>query len=536
LAVDYAIQFQSRVAEAAARDPAAGTEAVPRAARLGAPTIATAAAATAGGFLALGLSPVPMVRGFGVLLVIGILVSFAWALVAVSATLSLRARTRRAGATPEPLARSGARPESLARVGRRLGAAWRGAGELLVSLWPAGVGTRARTVARRALMLALTRPALVLGTGLALAVVGWGAAFLTPVESDIQKLVPQNLQALRDLSALQRSTGVGGEIDVLVAADDLTRPDVVAWMTSYQGVLLSHFGYSPSRGCGQAQLCPAFSLPDLFSTQGATPSQAAIRSLLDSVPAYFSQGVITRDRRIATLAFGIRLMPLDQQQRVIDFMRAQMRPPLGVTAQLAGLPVLAAEANQRVASPWRRLETLLAGLLAVALVLLVALRGLRRALVPLVPIVLATGWSALVLFLIGIPLNPMSVTLGALVVAISTEFSVLLAERYRQERLGGRAHREALERTYRITGAAVLASGTTAIAGFAVLVVSDIRMLRDFGLVTVIDLTVSLLGVMVALPAVLALVERRALSSHEARPGREPARPWWRGLRRAAAG
>jgi predicted RND superfamily exporter protein len=56
---------------------------------------------------------------------------------------------------------------------------------------------------------------------------------------------------------------------------------------------------------------------------------------------------------------------------------------------------------------------------------------------------------------------------------------------------------------------AVLASGATAIAGFAVLVVSDIRMLRDFGFVTVVDLTVSLLGVLLVLPAALLLAERR---------------------------
>ena len=56
----------------------------------------------------------------------------------------------------------------------------------------------------------------------------------------------------------------------------------------------------------------------------------------------------------------------------------------------------------------------------------------------------------------------------------------------------------------------MLASGATAIAGFAVLVVSDIRMLRDFGFVTVVDLTVSLLGVLVVLPAVLLLAEPRA--------------------------
>ena len=45
----------------------------------------------------------------------------------------------------------------------------------------------------------------------------------------------------------------------------------------------------------------------------------------------------------------------------------------------------------------------------------------------------------------------------------------------------------------------------TAIAGFGVLVLSDIRMLRDFGLVTLIDLSVSLAGVLVALPAALLL-------------------------------
>ncbi len=219
--------------------------------------------------------------------------------------------------------------------------------------------------------------------------------------------------------------------------------------------------------------------------------------------------MITRDRRTATLAFGIRLMPLDEQQRVIETMRRELDPPPGVHAELAGLPVLAAAANEKVSSSWRRLLQLVAGLLAVALVLLVAFRAWRRALVPLVPIALATGWSALVLFLTRVPLNPMSVTLGALVIAISTEFSVLLSERFRQERAAGHGVERALERTYASTGRAVLASGATAIAGFAVLALSDIRMLRDFGLVTVVDLTVSLLGVLLVLPAALLLADRR---------------------------
>jgi len=501
LAVDYAIQLQSRIAEERGA-PGDGLDAegegahvVPlgvaaaarRAALLGAPAIATAAAATAAGFAVLALSPVPMVRGFGILLVAGIAIAFPVALLAGTAALVLVDRVA------PPRRRS--RPSILDPARR--------------------VATRAAGPLRRAgsatLAFALRRPGRVLGAALAVAACGWALDTQTRVESDIQRLVPRDMRALRDLDALQRSTGVGGELDVVVEGDRLTRPEVIAWMAAYRSAVLKKHGYSAARGCGRAELCPAASLPDLFPTAASRRDAAAIDALLAAVPPYFSRSVISADRRTATLAFGIRLMALDKQKRVVDAMRARLddgRPP-GVRAQLAGLPVLAADANAAVSSSLRRALTLLAGLLAVAVVLLVAFREPRRALVPLVPIALATGWSALVLFALRIPLNPMSVTLGALVIAISTEFSVLLSERFREERRRGHETGEALLRAYRSTGAAVLASGTTAIAGFAVLVASDIRMLRDFGFVTVVDLTVSLLGVLVVLPAVLLLAERR---------------------------
>ena len=61
----------------------------------------------------------------------------------------------------------------------------------------------------------------------------------------------------------------------------------------------------------------------------------------------------------------------------------------------------------------------------------------------------------------------------------------------------------------------------TAIAGFGVLALSDISMLRDFGLVTLIDLSVSLVGVLVALPAALMIAGR--LAPHRRRDGRSAA-------------
>ncbi len=499
LGVDYAIQFQSRVQEAR-RDAPGGAggivDAVARAAGTAAPTIATAALATGVGFLVLLLSPVPMVRGFGVLLVVGIAIAFACALLAGSAALALTDRT-----------------------GGALGASVRGAGEILgdaaaAARRPLRKFKPPRLPGRRLLSGVVSHPGRVLAVGIVLAAAGWVADTQTAVESDVTKLVPANMPALQNLRTLERVTGVSGEIDVTVRADDVATPSVIAWMTKYENSLLSHYGYVEQKGCAKATLCPALSLPDLFSggtAQGAKqapPSAAAIDGLLKAVPGYFSQAVITPDHKEAALAFGIRLMPLARQQGVIDYMRSQLHPPPGVTARLAGVPVLAAEANSALSSSSRRLLTLVAGLAAVGLILLIVFRRPRRVLVPLIPIALATGWSALVVFAIGIPLNPMSAALGTLVIAISTEFSVLLSERFRQEREAGYQLREALARTYRSTGRAVLASGITAIAGFGVLVLSNITMLRDFGFVTLIDLTVSLAGVMLLLPSVLALSER----------------------------
>ncbi|MEA2291909.1 MAG: uncharacterized protein QOF17_929 [Solirubrobacteraceae bacterium] len=481
LGVDYAIQYQARGAAL--------------------PALATAAAATAAGFLVLVLSPVPMVRGFGVLLVVGIAVALAVALTAGTAAIALPSGP--------------------------LGASARGAGELmdvaraLIARALARPGRLLGRLGAAVLRAGLARPGRVLAAGLAVAAIGWALDSATPVVSDINRLVPQDLPAVRDLGTLQADTGVAGEIDVVVSGPDLTDPKVVAWMRDYQSSVLKAHGYSTARGCGKADLCPALSLPDLFRTPEAAATREKVRALLGAVPPYFSQAVITADRRTANLAFGVRLMPLDRQQAIVSDMRRRLHPPPGVTARMAGLQVLAAQANDTLSDPLRRLGTLVAGLLLVGLVLLAVHRRWERAWVPLAPIALATGWSALVLWALGIPLNPMSATLGALVIAISTEFAVLLSARFREERArAGATMADALGRTYRSTGVAVAASGTTAIAGFAVLAFSDVQMLRDFGLVTVIDLTVSLLGVLAVLPAVLVVAARR----EAARAGHRPAR------------
>jgi uncharacterized protein len=506
LVVDYAIQLQARFDEAVG-EGLDGPAAARRAAARGGPTIAIACLATAAGFLALQLSPTPMVRDFGWLLVAGVGIGFALALTAGLAALSLRDP---AGGRGTPETRGGLFFAQTTWRERQRARRKRQHAEGHPSLPPE----------QRLLTFAISHPRRVLAIGVALAVLGWVASTQIGTVSDIRELAPQSLREVRDLNHLQETTGVSGELDVSVRASDLTDPETLRWMAAFKRRVLDANGFSGSNpSCAEAEVCPGPALSDFVEAGNGTLTRREVRATFAALPAYDLRHVADVDQEtglpagMALLSFGIRAQSLDDQQALIERIEGEIGkpgtpggPPPGVEVQLAGLPVIGAAAASDLSSS--RYWLTLAGLFAVALVLLVLYRSFSRALVPLVPIVLATGWAALLLWVSGIPLNPMSAALGALTIAIATEFSVILAARFHEERRSGRGVAEALRDAYARTGAAVLASGITATAGFAVLVVSDVRMLRDFGLVTVVDLSVALLGVMVALPAALAWTER----------------------------
>jgi hydrophobe/amphiphile efflux-3 (HAE3) family protein len=476
LAVDYAIQFQARFDEAGSAEEAA---------TLGGPTIGAACLATGAGFLALQLSPVPMVRGFGWVLILGIAVAFGLAITVGLGTLACW----RAGPGP--------------RSGRYL-------------RWMLGTShSTSHPPVERVLSLARTYPEVVLAVGIGLAVMGWAAGTRVDTVTDIRELAPQNVKAVQGLNELQDTTGVSGELDISIEAHDLTSPETVEWMAGFKKRVLEAGGFGgEDPSCLEAEICPGPALSDFLVKGEEKPTAKRIDATLAALSPYALRQVAPIDPQTgevghqALISLGIRAQSLEDQQKLVDRVRGEIgEPPDGVEVQLAGLSVIAAESASDLSSS--RYWLTLAGIVLVGLALLLIYRSWRRALVPLVPTVLATGWASLLLWITGIPLNPMSAALGALTIAIATEFGVLLSGRFHEERAAGAGVEDALQRAYSRTGAAVIASGATAIAGFAVLITSDVQMLRDFGLVTVVDLAAALVGVLLVLPATLLLMERR---------------------------
>src|SRR5205085_2803361 len=122
---------------------------------------------------------------------------------------------------------------------------------------------------------------------------------------------------------------------------------------------------------------------------------------------------------------------------------------------------------------------------------------------PRLPVVLALGASAMLLYFSGIEYSPLTSISGPLIIAMGTEFNVLLMCRYFEERGNGLPPREAMSKASLRIGRAIMSSGLTVMGGFAVLAFSDFPLLGNFGTVTALNIGLSLLSTLILLPPLL---------------------------------
>ena len=239
----------------------------------------------------------------------------------------------------------------------------------------------------------------------------------------------------------------------------------------------------------------------------------------------FQQRFITSDTtpidpNAARIALGVRATSVSEEAQLVDDIAKEVAsPPNGMVARPSGLAVLATTAYDNLVNRAYLLN--LVPLAAVALALWASFREPRRAFLPLVPAVLAAGWAPLVLLLLGrLPgatgatlgsLNPLTVVLGGLVIALGTEFGVMLLSRFYEARRNGLDPDAAAGVAIAGVGRPIAISAATLGAGFAVLAISGLfpdsfPLVAAFGLDVVIDLGLAVGAVfLVMLPLAVAL-------------------------------
>ncbi|MCH1527623.1 MAG: MMPL family transporter, partial [Candidatus Poseidoniaceae archaeon] len=141
------------------------------------------------------------------------------------------------------------------------------------------------------------------------------------------------------------------------------------------------------------------------------------------------------------------------------------------------------------------------------IVLLILTRKPVPALVVLTPVVLATLWVVGSMVVLSLKWNVLTVMVTALSLGIGIDYVIHMWRRFEAEREKCDDVWQALEETISTTGVAlILSAGTTAL-GFLVLLLSPMPVVQQFGLVTALTVTFSLLLSIMVLPVLLLMSE-----------------------------
>jgi uncharacterized protein len=472
--IDYAIQMHSRIEEEVVVDRAAHPlqEA---AVNLG-PALLVVTFDAIFAFLALRFARVPMIRDFGLLLAVGIAVICICSIVLPLAILGIREYR-------SPTKGKDFSHGTLARL-----VVWLGA-----------------LPSKAAVPLAVTSVVLFVGGAL--------VEDQLDIQTDPEKWVNQDSQVIKDINTLKTETGSSSELGVFIESDDVFSNETVKFVTDFANEQLEK---------RPQDLVTASSMPTIVAFLLEVPQSTVlpptgqdVKAAYDVAPPDIQKATVIPDAGANNLIFQTGPGSLQHRAVYVNEIRDELKSgetaagpiPEGIQATPSGLAVVGVGLLENIES-----NRILLTYLAVAFVFLfltVRLRSVVRALLSMVPVLIAVGVASLVAWALNLQLSPMTAVGGPLVVALCTEFTSLILLRFIEERHRGYSPREAVDATASRTGRAFIVSACTAVSGVAVIAFSSLPLLRDFGLIVAMNVAVALLSALVFLPPMLVWAEER---------------------------
>lgn len=126
----------------------------------------------------------------------------------------------------------------------------------------------------------------------------------------------------------------------------------------------------------------------------------------------------------------------------------------------------------------------------------------------LLPVTLVVVWILGSMYLLGIPLNVMTLSITSLTIGLGVTYGIHISHRFAEE-IKDKDVDEACRVTIASTGAALFGAAATTIAGFGLLVFALMPPLQQFGGITALTIFYSFMASTFILPTILAIWARR---------------------------
>lgn len=436
------------------------------------PAIFTAMTATILGFIALSTSPVPMIQDFGKMLTIGMIISFLLALFFLLPILF----TRDHFFTPQIKYRTNKSKKSKRVV--------------IVDRFLAWFTKKTLAFRWGIIILAFVTAAF-----------GIFVDIDADVETDVETFMPQDSQELADIHKLRDILGTTDQVSLVYQGDDVFTDETLVWVDEMTESLPEEFPDVVVETKSITAILKKMNDNEL-------PSEDEIRDQIAEMPEGQSKLFVNEDHSKGVITVGINHLEAADLEEFLGELNLYLNENKlnSLDTTITGKSVLDVEMIDGLAGG--RYQMTLLGAAFVFLGLLLIYRHPVKAFIPLLPILLIIGWSGLMMHFLGLNYTPLTATLGALIIGIGTEFTILIMERYFEEREKGHAKVNAIIITNKTIGKAIFATALANIGGFSALVASDFVILSDFGLMTLINISLALFSTMIVLPSILIVLDR----------------------------
>lgn len=488
IGVDYAIQFQSRFDEEIKKSPM--KEAVFATITSSGPAIFFAMLATALGFVALAfIAPSPMISGFGTTCIIGIICCYISAMVVIPTFVTIvKYKPKTGGLNPLDQAEScqldwkGCDHEPDVKPGTK---------GSFMEKYDVAIGKLAGRIARN--------PVPVLLFLLMIAVVGIQLDETIIIDTDEDAMVPQNMPAMISMNKLSSVVGSTNTITTFIRSDSIQNPDTLRWVDDF----------------GEYELSKQYDLTGVKSiatylrlyNNGVLPTERAeIERVWNLIPESTRDNYVNGNLE-TVIQFSLRDIPIPAVQGLIKDMQKDLdwySPQPGMTASYTGQMVMFGDLIDGIEETKNPMT--IVGFVLILVMLLLLYRKFT-AVAPLVPIIMIVGWNGIIMYSLGLTYSLLTACLGAMTIGVASEYTIVMMERYLEEKEKGLDTITAIQTSVQKIGAAVSVSGLATVCGFSALILSTSPIIQNFGIVTVIAVGFSILGAIIVMPAAISVLE-----------------------------
>lgn len=322
------------------------------------------------------------------------------------------------------------------------------------------------------------------------------------VETDMETFMPQNSEALADINELRDLIGSTDRIVLMYEASDITDYTVLSEVKEVTDMVLSDYDSSV------IMVGSVSSILDMASSNNW--NEANYQVYLNQLPKEQVALLQSTEENIGII--NISLVDMDDTTFATfmdDLSESILDLDVSFEVTITGQSVVEQEMLHSMTSD--RLTITLISIALVFIVLLVIYRNPLKTIIAILPIIFIVGWSGGIMYLLGFDYTPLTSTIGSLIIGIGTEFTILISMRYyelKKQEIGD--DDETIATAVGLMSKPIIVSAITTIGGFSALVFSDFQILSNFGIMTLINISLALLSSIFVLPALLGIFRKKA--------------------------